>query len=62
MTDQKKRPKARVWRTRTARGHISPELTTWSYLVERPDRSVIGLAVDRAEACKQVAKELRGGS
>lgn len=52
--------KARVWRTRDGRGRVSPELTTWNYSVPLPDRTVIGYAVDRREAYRQVAHLLRG--
>jgi hypothetical protein len=51
--------RAKVWRTRDVRGHVSPELTTWYYLVPLGDRTVIGYADGWREACLQVADELR---
>lgn len=51
--------KARVWRTRTRRGHLSSELTTWNYLVPLTHATVIGYATSWREAIRQVCDRLR---
>ncbi len=57
MIEQNK--KAKVWRTRNARGQISPELTTWSYLVPLPWCTVIGKADTHRDAWEQALGWLR---
>lgn len=51
--------KARIWRTRTRRGHLSPETTTWNYLVPLAHTTVIGYATSHQEAIRQVCDRLR---